>query len=227
MKNVLVFGSTGSIGSYIFNQFKNENYNVIGTTTNINNVNDNTIFVTNELLDNLKNICNIDIIIWAQGYNFNDNIYNFNCENFYKMIDGNVSFILNTSNYLLKENKINNDAKIVIISSIWQDFSRENKLSYSISKAALSGLVKNLSNDLSSKNILINNVLPGVIDNEMTNKTLNESQLNYIKQYLKFNRLINLDDIYRTVKFLVVDNTGITGQSICVDLGFTSIRKYS
>jgi len=227
MKNVLIFGSTGSIGSYIFNQFKNENYNVFGTTTNINNVNDNTLFVTNTILDNLKNICNIDIIIWAQGYNFNDNIYNFNCENFYKMIDGNVSFILNTSNYLLKENKINNDAKIVIISSIWQDFSRENKLSYSISKAALSGLVKNLSNDLSSKNILINNVLPGVIDNEMTNKTLNESQLNYIKQYLKFNRLINLDDIYRTVKFLVVENTGITGQSICVDLGFTSIRKYS
>jgi 3-oxoacyl-[acyl-carrier protein] reductase len=227
MKNVLIFGSTGSIGSYIFNQFKNENYNVFGTTTNINNVNDKTLFVTNTILDNLKNICNIDIIIWAQGYNFNDNIYNFNCENFYKMIDGNVSFILNTSNYLLKENKINNDAKIVIISSIWQDFSRENKLSYSISKAALSGLVKNLSNDLSSKNILINNDLPGVIDNEMTNKTLNESQLNYIKQYLKFNRLINLDDIYRTVKFLVVENTGITGQSICVDLGFTSIRKYS
>lgn len=226
-KNALIFGSTGSIGSYIFNQLKNENYNVIGTTSNINNVNDNTILVTNTLLDNLKNICNVNIVIWSQGYNFNDNIYNFDCDNFYKIMDGNVSFILNSCNYLLKENKINEGAKLVIISSIWQDFSRENKLSYSISKSALSGLVKNLSNDLSNKNILINNILPGVVDNEMTNKTLTETELNYIKQYLKFNRLINMDDIYRTVKFLAVENTGITGQSICVDLGFTSIRKYS
>jgi NAD(P)-dependent dehydrogenase (short-subunit alcohol dehydrogenase family) len=97
---------------------------------------------------------------------------------------------------------------------------------HSISKAALSGLVKNLSYDLSSKNILINNVLPGVIDNEMTRKTLDENQINYIKNYLNFGRLINLDDVYRLVKFLVIENTGITGQSIRVDLGFTNVRKY-
>ena len=42
---------------------------------------------------------------------------------------------------------------MVIISSIWEQFSRENKLSYSISKAALSGLVKNVAYDLSKNNI--------------------------------------------------------------------------
>jgi NAD(P)-dependent dehydrogenase (short-subunit alcohol dehydrogenase family) len=141
-------------------------------------------------------------------------------------MDGNVTFVLNTLNTLLKENKIQDNAKIVIISSIWEEFTRENKLSYSISKAALSGLVKNLSYDLSSKNILINNVLPGVIDNEMTRKTLDENQLNYIKNYLNFGRLVNIDDVYRLVKFLVIENTGITGQSIRVDLGFTTVRKY-
>ena len=104
--------------------------------------------------------------------------------------------------------------------------TRANKLSYSISKAALSGLVKNISYDLSEKNILVNNVLPGVIDNEMTQKTLNESQLDYIKNYLKFGRLVNLDDVYKTVKFLVTENTGISGQSIKVDLGFSNLRKY-
>jgi NAD(P)-dependent dehydrogenase (short-subunit alcohol dehydrogenase family) len=43
---------------------------------------------------------------------------------------------------------------------------------------------------------------------------------------MQFGRLIDLDDIFRTVKFLAIDNSGVTGQSICVDLGFTSIRKY-
>jgi NAD(P)-dependent dehydrogenase (short-subunit alcohol dehydrogenase family) len=80
---------------------------------------------------------------------------------------------------MLREDKIAEGAKMVIISSIWEEFSRENKLSYSISKSALSGLVKNLSYDLSSKNILINNVLPGVIDNEMSRKTLSTEQYEF------------------------------------------------
>ena len=42
-----------------------------------------------------------------------------------------------------------------------------------------------------------------------------------------FNRLITLEDIYRTVKFLVIDNTGITSQSIKIDLGFTNLKKYN
>ena len=116
---------------------------------------------------------------------------------------------------------------MVIVSSIWEEFSRENKLSYSISKAALSGLVKNIAFDLSSKNILVNNILPGVIDNEMSQKTLLPEQFEYIKTYMNFGRLISLDDVYKTIKFFTIDNTGITGQSIKVDLGFTNFRKYN
>jgi len=74
---------------------------------------------------------------------------------------------------------------------------------------------------------LINNILPGVIDNDMSRKTLTEEQFNYIKNYMNFNRLINLDDVYKSVKFLVTENSGITGQSIKVDLGFTNLRKYN
>jgi NAD(P)-dependent dehydrogenase (short-subunit alcohol dehydrogenase family) len=229
MKNILIFGANGSIGNYVFTQFNSEkeNYNVVGTTTNSEKVCENIIYVSNIFLENLLNIENIDIVIWAQGHNFNDNIDTFNKNNFEKMMDGNVSFILSTLNFLISNNKINKNAKMVVVSSIWENFSRENKLSYSITKAALSGLVKNLSFDLSKKNILINNVLPGVIDNEMTRKTLSEEELSYIKNYMNFGRLITLDDVFKTVKFLVVENTGITGQSITVDLGFTNFKKYN
>ena len=47
------------------------------------------------------------------------------------------------------------------------------------------------------------------------------------KNYMNFGRLITLDDVHKTIKFLVVENTGITGQSITVDLGFTNFRKYN
>ena len=206
MKNVLIFGANGSIGNYIFTQFSNEKeeYKVIGTTSNNEKTSENIIYVANNSLEKLLHIKDIDIVIWAQGHNFNDNIDSFNKNNFEKMIDGNVSFILYTLNFLLKNNKIMQHAKMVIISSIWEIFSRENKLSYSITKAALSGLVKNVAFDLSKQNILINNVLPGVIDNEMSQKTLSEKEFNYIKNYMNFGRLITLDDVHKTIKFLVV-----------------------
>ena len=223
----LIFGAKGSIGNYIFNELGKEQTIVIGTTSNPSNVSENIILVKNDNLDNLNNIDPVDIVIWANGDNCNDNITTYNNEIFQRIIDANVVFILNTLNFLLKGNKVKNNAKMVIISSIWEELTRENKLSYSISKAALSGLVKNASYDLSARNILINNVLPGVIDNEMSQKTLSKEQFEYIKNYMQFGRLITLSDIYKTVKFLAIDNTGITGQSIKVDLGFTSIKKYS
>jgi len=184
--NALIFGACGSIGNYIFNNLIVDKFNCIGTTTDDNKITDNIIYVDNNNLDSLSTIQNVDVIIWAQGYNFNDNITNFNETNFDKIINANVKFILLTLNYLLNDNKINNNAKLVIISSIWEELTRENKLSYSISKAALAGLVKNIAYDLSSKNILVNNILPGVIDNEMSQKTLTSEQFNYIKNYMKF-----------------------------------------
>ena len=55
---------------------------------------ENIIYVESNFLDNLLLIENIDIVIWAQGHNFNDNINSFNKKNFEQMIDGNVSFII-------------------------------------------------------------------------------------------------------------------------------------
>ena len=226
MKKIIIFGASGSIGNFFYNKFSEDNGNTVyGTTSNNNN--NNFIFVSNEHLDLLENIENVDIVIWAQGYNFNDNINSFNEDEYLKIMNVNVLFILKTMNYLISHNKINENAKMVIISSIWEELTRDNKLSYTISKSALSGLVKNVAYDLSSKNILINNVLPGVVDNQMSRNTLTSEQFLYIQKYTGFNRLIQLDDLYNTVRFLTTENTGITGESIKVDLGFTNIKKYS
>ena len=222
--NALVFGATGSIGGYIFDKFTNTYENVIGTTSNKNLVIDkNIVHVDNSDCSKLQSIDMLDAVVWAQGFNLNDNIELFDYENYTKVMEINVSFILNTLKYLVSNDKLRNGAKLVIISSIWEDLTKENKLSYSISKNALSGVVKSIAYDLASKNILVNNVLPGIIDNEMTRKALTPMQLDNVQTRMKFGRLTSLDDVYNTVNFLLRGNTGITGQSIKVDLGFTNI----
>jgi NAD(P)-dependent dehydrogenase (short-subunit alcohol dehydrogenase family) len=206
----------------------NEGYNVYGTTSKETKVNDKIIHVAYDNINNLNIITEkISSVVWAMGDNCNDNISTFDESRYTEIMTANVGFILKTMHYLVENDKLANGAKMVIVSSIWEEFTRENKLSYTISKAALSGLVKNTAYDLSKKNILINNVLPGVIDNDMSRKTLSSSQFEYIQNYTGFNRLIDLNDVYSIIKYLINENTGITGQSIKVDLGFTNLRKYN
>jgi len=227
MKKVLIFGVTGSIGKYCYDSFNSKEYLVYGTTSKKDNENisKNIILVANENITNLLNIDNIDIIIWCQGSNINDNINSFDEKTFKEIIDVNLIFTIKTLNFLLKNKKINENSKMVVLSSIWEKISKKNKLSYSVSKAALSGFIKSVSYELSEYKILINNVLPGVIDNEMTKRTLSINELKNITEFNNFNRMVSLEDVFNTIYFLVVENTGITGQSIVVDLGFSVIKK--
>jgi len=226
--NILIFGVSGSIGSYLYNKFKIE-HTVYGSSSADNSIHPIKCKIVNGLLQHNildLNLPKFDGVVWAQGKNINDSIFNLNINNFNSIIECNVTFILETLKVLIDNNLINDCAKMVIISSIWEDCTRDNKLSYSISKGCLTNLVKNIAYDLSKKHILINNVLPGPIDNEMTNLTLSTEQIQNIAAYTGFNRLVSLTDVYNTVKFLLLFNTGISGQSIKVDLGFTNIKKY-
>ena len=223
----LVIGGSGSIGLHVVNNLRCLNYTVSITTSKNEkeDISNNVYYLATNNLEVLNKFGKLDGVVWAHGMNVNDNIEDTNCLN--SLLETNVIFIVNTLQYMLKENIINSGSNLVIISSIWEKLSRDNKLSYSISKSALSGLVKSASYELSAKNILINNVCPGPIDNEMTRNTLKPEQLEYLTNYMKFGRLVTLDDVWRTVKFLLLDNTGITGQSIMVDLGFCGIKKYN
>lgn len=229
-KNVLVLGATGSIGCFIMNKFLDkggcEGCNVIGTSRS--ETNDDRMFqVTSENMEALGECTDLDIVVWAQGLNTNDNIHSFDDGVFEEMMKGNVEFVLKTLRYLLEKGCVREGAKMVVVSSVYQNVTRKNKLSYSITKSALKGLIMNLGYDLATKNMLINAVLPGVIDNEMTWKTLMEKEMKYIRDYTGFGRLVTLEDVWNTVWFLVNGNTGITGQSIVVDLGFTNLMSYS
>jgi len=223
----LIVGGTGSIGYKLVDELLQIGHTIYVTTSK-KEKEDSTkkiYYLTSNNLEILDICGKLDGVVWAHGVNVNDNIEN--TIELTSLLDTNVVFIVNTLQYMINKNILKDGSKLVIISSIWEKLSRDNKLSYSISKSALSGLVKSAAYELSARNILINNVCPGPIDNEMTRNTLKAEQLEYLKNYMKFGRLVTLDDVWKTVKFLLIDNTGITGQSIMVDLGFCGIKKYN
>lgn len=231
MKNILIFGATGCISQDLIKEIKKNyiDYKIFGTTSNLNKVSDNLIYFNIEDIEsikNLKNLPNLDIVIWGHGFNVNDKIGELDIDKYLTSMNVNINYISISIDYMLKNNLLNVNSRLCIISSIWQEYVRSGKFSYSVSKSAISGLIKSVSSDVCKKNILINAILPGPIDNNMTRSTLNQEQMERIKSNSGFNRLVDSMDIYYLVDYLCFKNNSTTGQSFKVDLGLTVRRDY-
>ena len=166
-----------------------------------------------------------DAVVWAQGANLNDSVADFDVVEHRKLYDANVLFVALSIQALLKGGRLSKGARLCVISSIWQRLARQNKFSYSVTKAALQGLVNSAAIDLGAQGILINAVLPGALDTPMTRSNLSSEQIDRIGAMTAFGRLAGIDDVGAMVAFLCAPtNTSITGQFIAVDLGFENAR---
>jgi NAD(P)-dependent dehydrogenase (short-subunit alcohol dehydrogenase family) len=153
----------------------------------------------------------------------NDDIYELG--EFPKVFSANVGFILESVSSLLTSGNLKSGSTIVIVSSVWQDYSRTRKLSYSVSKSALRGLVNSLVADLSSSKIRINAVLPGVVDSKMTRENLSEAQIKNIEMQTPSGSLVTANQVAEAIVWLTSPNSsGVNGQFITIDNGWSNVR---
>ena len=167
-----------------------------------------------------------DAVCWAQGANRQDSVQDFDAAASADLYEANCLYVARSLNELLAAKRLSPaGARLCVVSSIWQERARQTKLSYSMTKAALGGLVRSASVDLAADGHLINAVLPGVLDTPMTHAAMAPEQLRGVIQATPFNALPTPDGIARLVGFLCSDqNTVVTGQSITADLGFSNVR---
>jgi 3-oxoacyl-[acyl-carrier protein] reductase len=164
-------------------------------------------------------------VVWAQGHNFNDSILTFSRSRHVEMYEANVLHIMESLNILLNNNWLASGSRLCIISSIWQQLARQNKLSYCVTKSALQGLVRSLAIDLGEKNILVNAVLPGALDTPMTRANLSGAQIDVLAAASPLRSLPALEDVCALTHFLCSEaNTGLTGQFVEADRGFSHAR---
>jgi NAD(P)-dependent dehydrogenase (short-subunit alcohol dehydrogenase family) len=167
-----------------------------------------------------------DAVIFAQGTNTNDNVMNGQTQELLRVFEGNVVAITEATAGLMHHNKIKQGARIVILSSLWELSTRQDKMSYTVSKAAVGGLVRSMAVDLGrAKGILVNGILPGIVKTPMAEKLLTPTQLANVENATPVGRLVTPEDVGNSAYLLASDlNTAITGQSISVDNAFTVSR---
>ena len=113
--------------------------------------------------------------------------------------------------------------RIVFISSVVAHTGNTGQVNYTASKAAISGMVKSLALELSTRNITVNSVAPGFIQSNMTDK-LNDIQKKAILDRIPMKKLGVSSDIARAVGFLCSENADyITGQTLHVNGGLALI----
>jgi NAD(P)-dependent dehydrogenase (short-subunit alcohol dehydrogenase family) len=209
-QRIALFGSTGDIGRACSDLLTKNGFEIISIPRN-------------ELI-NMK-VSNLDGAIWAQGKNITESFEKTSDDMWDSIWDANFNYFVKTLNYLIDSKAFNKEARLVVLSSVWQEISRTNKSAYISSKAALGGLVRALASDLGSKNITINAVLPGVTDSKMTNLNLTNIQMESIRKATPTEKLVNLYQLASVIEFLISKRSlGINGQSIIVDNGWSQTK---
>jgi len=223
--HLLVFGATGAIGSAILEAASRRQWAVAGAARNAAG----TPWISIDPFDAgfspeiLRRDEPYTAVCWAQGANATDSVFDVDRDKHTALYQANCLFVLEMLKLLLARELLAPAARLVVISSIWQNIARQSKLSYIMTKAAIGGLVQSASVDLAARGIFINAVLPSAIDTPMTAANLSAAQLENLAGATGFNRLVSLDEVVAAIEFLCVE-TGMTGQSLTVDLGFSHAR---
>ena len=227
MPKLLIFGGTGALGTAIAQKFSSEGYEVIYGVRTITDgkVQFQVPLTTGPVPDLLKGQL-FDAVVFAQGANLNDSVITSSVEDLNRLFDANVSFISENTKALLSHNLIKHKGKIVILSSLWEQLTRQDKMAYTVTKAAVGGLVRSMAVDLgNSKGILVNGLLPGIVETPMSRGLLSAKQIENIEAQTPGHKLTLPTDVANAAYLLgCEDNTAISGQSLFVDYGFSVAR---
>ncbi len=216
-KRVLLFGATGALGGAISSTFINHGWEVF-PVVRVESGLPNEIVLPFESESPFEG-ANFNTVVFAQGTDMNGTIQTTSDEALTTLFETNVGFIVKKTKFLLREHAIARNGHIVIISSLAQVFSHKEKLAYTISKAAVGGLVRSLAVDLGkSHGILVNGILPGIVDTSKTQNALAVDQVDHLLGCTPIGKLVTPNDVANSVYLLGSElNTAISGQSILVD----------
>ena len=240
MKNILITGASGGIGSEIAKTLASKSTRLLLVYhSNYNNVKklseqlfnkcEGVVFkcnLTNEkeicdLVENiLKKYKHIDGLVNCAGISKFQQIQDTTESDYLQVFDTNVkSTILLTSK--VSKNMISNQyGRIINISSMWGVVGSSMESVYSASKGAINALTLSLAKELGPSNITVNAICPGLIDTNM-NKSLSKETIAEIVENTPITRIGKPKDVANMVKFLLSkDADFVTGQIINVDGGY-------
>lgn len=220
MKKALITGGATGIGKETALLFKNNGYDVF-VTYNATPIDYEGVTAIKCDLSRLSDIemlfdavGDIDVLVNNAGVSL-VKLINDTTEQDYDLVnDVNAKSYFFASKLAVKSMIKKHSGSIINVSSMWGQLGASCEVAYSMSKSAVIGLTKALSQELAPGGITVNCVSPGIIDTRM-NSQFDKSEL---EQEVPMGRLGTPKEVAQAILFLA-ESTYITGQILGVNGG--------
>ena len=158
----------------------------------------------------------INALVYAVGIAFpKKSIEDFDKNSWNNIIGTNVTGALLTLKYSFDALKKNRGRVVIVNSLAARHCSELSGMEYTVSKAALGGLVRQLSIEWAPDNVLINSVYPGMTMTPMLTESVSKDKLMKIEGKIPLGRIARPEEIARAIEFLInPENTYMTGIGI-------------
>ncbi|MDD6728233.1 MAG: SDR family oxidoreductase [Eubacteriales bacterium] len=220
MKTVLITGGATGIGKACALLFKEKGYDVFITYNNTKPDFDGVTALkcnlenTDEIDALFSQIGTLDVLVNNAGVSLIKQINDTTEAEYDSLMNVNAKSYFfcckKAAKIMLKAHK----GSIVNISSMWGQCGASCEVAYSMSKSAVIGLTKALSQELAPSNISVNCVSPGIIDTRMNSMFSKEE----LEEEVPMGRLGTADEVAQAVLFLA-ESSYITGQILGVNGG--------
>jgi NAD(P)-dependent dehydrogenase (short-subunit alcohol dehydrogenase family) len=243
-KTALVTGGSRGIGRAIAIAFAEEGANVainynndnlaatktvneienLGVRSNAFHANTSSASQVHEMIDNvLKEFGVIDILVNNAGIIRRKPFLEISEEEWDLVLGVNLKGYFLCSQYVARHMVDRRQGKIINIASVSQIQAGLNVTAYSVSKAGVAMLTKQMALELAPYKINVNGIAPGLTETDLNRKDLADPEYrNRRLSRIPMAVILRPEDIAGTAVFLASDNSRfVTGATIFVDAGTT------
>ncbi len=239
LKNALVTGATGDIGSAIAKQLASDGYHVwVHANTQLEkaekivddikrsggqakaiqfNLTDEV--QTSQAAEQILESGVVQVIVNNAGIHDDAVMAGMTAEQWTKVIDVSLNGFFNITQPLLLPMIRTRWGRVINISSVAGVLGNRGQTNYAAAKAGIIGASKSLALELASRKITVNVVAPGVIEGQMSENSFSDSA---IKQIVPMQRAGTAQEVADLVSFLASKKSAyITGQTFSIDGGMS------
>lgn len=228
MRNIIIFGSEGTLGSAVKQKFQQENLFLVDLINrDLETKNYFQLDVTKEedyvqLQDYFQSHdINIDVCIFCVGQYFPGTVLDLSFSEWQQAMSSNLDSLFLSTRFTI--NHMNAGGHIIIISSVFGTIGTYETIAYSSAKAAVINFTKCLALDCIEKKIYVNCICPGFFKSEILERAKKQIKNRSAWMHLNAGLLkttVSINDIVNMIDHLA-QNKSMTGASITLDGGYS------